>query len=485
MSISGTIASALSGLTVAARAAEVVSSNVANARTAGYARRTLEIAPRAVGATGRGVQVVAVVRATDPIVTGDRRLAEAGAAERQTRADFLSGIESLLGSPEEAGSITARIAAFDASLIEAASRPDADTRLTAVLDSARGIMRNLSAAATEVQRARENADGQIGASVRQINDALTGVAALNAQILSLGSTGRDTSALMDQRQTLIDGISPLIPLREVDRGQGQVALYTLGGAVLIDGIRPAQLGFTPAGVITAEMTQASGALSGLTVNGRAITTTEGGPLSGGRLSSQFALRDGLAPGVQAQLDTLARDLVDRFADPAVDTTLNPGDPGLFTDLGSAFDPANEAGLSMRLALNAAVDPSAGGALWRLRDGMQATVPGPTGNSRLLVALQASLNDARPPTSGSAASGPRSHAVLAAQIISGVAAGRLTAETEASYSTARTDALRLLELENGVDTDRELQDLLSIENAYAANARVLQTVDEMMQLLLGV
>ncbi len=483
MSISGTVASALSGLTAAARAAELVSSNVANARTEGYARRTLEIAPRTVGASGQGVQVVAVLRATDPIVTGDRRLAEAGAAERQTRVDFLSNIESLLGSPEQAGSISARIAAFDATLIEAASRPDADTRLSAVLDSARGIIRNLSATATEVQRARENADGQIGASVRQINDALTGIAAFNAQIVSLSSTDRDTSALMDQRQRLIDSIAPLIPLREVERGQGQIALYSAGGAVLIDGNRPAQLGFTPAGVVTAEMTLASGALSGLTLNGRSIAATEGGPLSGGALSAQFALRDSVAPGVQAQLDTLARDLVERFADPALDTTLSPGNPGLFTDLGGPFLAANEAGLSTRLRLNASVDPSQGGQLWRLRDGVEATTPGPTGNSRLLVALQEALNAPRAPTSGGG--GPRSHSVLAAQIASGVASGRLSAETEASYSTARADALRVLELENGVDTDRELQNLLVIEQAYAANARVLRTVDEMIQLLLGV
>ncbi|MGQ0564876.1 MAG: flagellar hook-associated protein FlgK [Gemmobacter sp.] len=482
MSISGTVASALSGLTVAARAAELVSSNVANARTEGYARRSLEITPRTVGATGQGVQVAAVVRATDPVVTGDRRLAEAGAAERQARADFLSGIESLLGSPEEEGSLTARVAALDAALIEAASRPDAETRLAAVLDAARGVMRTLSATATEVQRARETADGQIGASVRQINDALSGIAAFNAQILSLGSTGRDTSALMDQRQRLIDGIAPLIPLREVDRGGGQIALYSSGGAVLIDGSRPAQLGFTPAGVVTAEMTLASGALSGLTLNGRAISMAEGGPLSGGALSAQFALRDSVAPEVQAQLDRLARDLVERFADPAVDGTLVTGDAGLFTDLGGPFLAANEAGLSTRLRLNPAVDPAQGGQIWRLRDGVRATAPGPAGESRLLVALRDALVSNRAPSPGET---PRSHAVLAAQVVSGLAADRLSAETEASYGTARADALRVLELENGVDTDRELQDLLMIEQAYAANARVLRTVDEMIQLLLGV
>ena len=41
------------------------------------------------------------------------------------------------------------------------------------------------------------------------------------------------------------------------------------------------------------------------------------------------------------------------------------------------------------------------------------------------------------------------------------------------------------LETGVDTDRELQDLLIIEQAYAANARVLETIDKMIQRLMEI
>ena len=48
------------------------------------------------------------------------------------------------------------------------------------------------------------------------------------------------------------------------------------------------------------------------------------------------------------------------------------------------------GLSQRLRLNAAVDPAQGGALWRLRDGLGAAVPGVAGNSALLTALQEAL-----------------------------------------------------------------------------------------------
>jgi flagellar hook-associated protein 1 FlgK len=49
--------------------------------------------------------------------------------------------------------------------------------------------------------------------------------------------------------------------------------------------------------------------------------------------------------------------------------------------------------------------------------------------------------------------------------------------------ARQDALKTAELATGVDSDQELQNLLRIEQAYAANARVLQTIDAMMQRLM--
>jgi flagellar hook-associated protein 1 FlgK len=55
----------------------------------------------------------------------------------------------------------------------------------------------------------------------------------------------------------------------------------------------------------------------------------------------------------------------------------------------------------------------------------------------------------------------------------------------TYAAAKWEAIRTLELEGGVDTDQELQKLLVIENAYAANARVIQTVDEMLDLLLRI
>ena len=203
------------------------------------------------------------------------------------------------------------------------------------------------------------------------------------------------------------------------------------------------------------------------------------------MAGNFAVRDDLAPQAQARLDAVARDLIERFADPAVDVTRAPGAAGLFTDAAAAFVPANETGLAQRLQLNTAADPANGGALWRLRDGLGATMPGAAGDARLIKDLQSALTAPRNPASGGFMAGARSHATLAADMLSGVAQSRLTAEGEASFASARLDTLREMEMEGGVDTDQEMQALLLIEQAYAANAKVMATVNDMIQTLLGI
>jgi flagellar hook-associated protein 1 FlgK len=248
---------------------------------------------------------------------------------------------------------------------------------------------------------------------------------------------------------------------------------------LLDG-RPVTLGFAATGFMTADMSLASGALSGLTINDQAVRSDGKGAISGGSLAAHFAVRDELAPAAQQNLDAVARDLIARFAEPG----LAPGGTGLFTDTGQAFLPANETGLAQRISLNAAVSPENAGALWKLRDGFEAANPGPPGNASILNAMRDALTTPHIAASGNFGAANRSFSGLVAQFSSGVATARLGAETEASFATARLTVLSDLERQQGVDTDREVQDLLLIEQAYAANARVVQTVDDMIKILLG-
>ena len=483
MSISGSLSSALSGLTAASRAAEIVSSNIANAATPGYGRREVQTTARLIGTTGQGVTVTGVLRHSDPILIGERRLAQAKSDGRETGMAFLKKLESALGTQDSATSLDRRIADFDSALIEAASRPESDARLSTVLQKATALADHIANVGETIQSARENADHQIATDVETVNAALASVAELNGQIRAGGSANRDTSALMDQRQQLIDKISGILPVREQARENGQIALYTPGGLALLEGV-PAVLGFEETSTIVPEMTLASGGLSGLTLNGRPLSTAADGPISGGSLAASFAVRDDAAPQAQAELDALAQDLIDRFAAPGLDGTQAAGAPGLFTDSGAAFVDSNEVGLSQRLQINAAVDPGQGGALWRLRDGLGATTPGAVGNAQLLKDFQAALTAKRSASSDSMTTGTHSFASFASDMVSGVASARVTAESEASYSSAQLDALTQMEQEGGVDTDQEMQSLLLIEQAFSANAKVISTVGEMIQTLLA-
>src|SRR5690606_11412783 len=110
MSLSASLANALTGLTASARAASVVSSNVSNALTEGYARRELHLSPQSVGGRGAGVRVDGVTRVVDRTLLTDRRLADGEAGNARLKSGFLARIEGMTGTPEDAGSLSARVA---------------------------------------------------------------------------------------------------------------------------------------------------------------------------------------------------------------------------------------------------------------------------------------------------------------------------------------------------------------------------------------
>ncbi|NBC95652.1 MAG: flagellar hook-associated protein FlgK, partial [Deinococcus-Thermus bacterium] len=362
MTLSNALASATSGLRATSRAADLVSGNVANALTPGYARRDLALATDVVG-TGGGVRVLGVERQVDPIILADRRVAEAETGAARARADALSAIETEIGDPTSAGSLSDRVARFSASLVEAAGAPDREAQLDRAVADAKRLAAGFRSIGDAIQDTRSRADEAIAGMVERINTAVGQVDVLNDRIRSLGAGAPEAPALEERRQQIVDSVAELVPLREVARPDGTIALFTSGGAALLDG-RAWPLGFEPRSTVTVGMTVEDGALSGLTLRGQTVPTGATRSLLGdGALQAQFDMRDRAGPEAQAALDALARDLVERTQDPTLDPSLPsgpPAAPGLFTDAGAAFDaglPGAEAGLAQRLAVNAAVDPA--------------------------------------------------------------------------------------------------------------------------------
>lgn len=485
MSISSALSNALSGLTASSRAADVVSSNIANSMTEGYGTRRLETASRVLGNNGSGVRVVGVTRQEDTILLGQRRLASADLGAAQTSAGFATRLEAMFGPPDAPGSLSARMADFEGKLVSAANNPWNATQLTSAVEGAQTIATTLNGLSQDIQNERQRADADIGMSVKQINAALEGLAELNKRILSVGSQGGEIASLMDAQGQLVEQIAPLIPLQSRRDNNGTLNIYSDDGHVLLSH-RAAELGFSTAPGMDPDISLANNNISGLTIDGRELRLDGSYPaFSGGQLSAMFEVRDTLGPEAQARLDGIAMDLAARFDEAGLDTTIAAGDPGLFTDAGNLVDGLNEVGLAGRLQVNSAVVPESGGAVWRLRDGLGAATEGPTGNATFLTAQIDALAAPRATASSAFSPTSRSMSGLISENLSLAGLNRNTAELSLSRSSAQHTALQTAELAGGVDTDDELQRLLQIEQMYAANARVVNVAETLMDELMRI
>jgi flagellar hook-associated protein 1 FlgK len=482
MTLGSALSSSLSGLAANTRAVDVLSGNLANALTEGFAPREITLAATR---DSRGVQVTGVSRQVDLGLLSDRRLADSARAASEVQAGFARAVESAVGTPDGPGSLTGRLAAFESAIETAATRPEDTNRLDAVLNAALGLTTGINEAAADIARLRTDADRDIALAVNALNSGLKQVAALNGQITTSQSRGHDITALEDERQRVIDELVEIVPLRQVPRGDASVALVTTAGGLLLDG-RAVTLSFDPAPLVTPQMTREGGQLSGIILDGIEVPVGAArGPLQGGRLGALFEIRDRAAVETNAKLDALARDLVERFQEPGLDATRGPDAPGLLTDAGAAFAAENELGLAGRIAVTGRVDPAQGGTLFRIRDGLGAPVAGPPGNGALLGALSRALTQSSSLPSGLLGGGARSAANHAATLISTLSQDRVATEERQSFATGQAAEFRAQELATGVDSDAELQRLLLVEQAFGANARMIRTIDDMLDTLLRI
>ena len=481
MSISQTLNNANSGLSAASLRANIASNNIANANSPGYVNREADVSQRA----GGGVRINGVTRNQDFALTAERRTAEASVNKADVLANAQLQISRALGDPESGFGLFNAYQTFENTLSELAATPESAALQDAFLLSANDLAADFNTLQGTIDEQRMSAEIAIGNAVETINTALADLKEINRSMASIDQSSNAGAELEDRRQQLLDEIGRYVPIKAIRRDNAQVDVMTTEGISLLSGGVLNNIEFSPTQVILPTDSMAAGNLSGLSVNGLDITPGGNGraAIQSGALAGYFSVRDEVAPGFQEKVDALAADVITRLQDPAIDPTLLPGDAGLFTDDGGALAPDTR-GLAGRIAVNAAVDPVQGGELWRLRDGINAAAPGAEGDGTTLGNMLDALTTRGTGLSAAGIDGSFSMAGSIAEVNSVVGQARTRAEASVASATARAEILSTAELEaTAVDTDTEMQNLLLIEQAYAANARVIQTVQNMMQSLL--
>ncbi len=482
MSISHAINAAQSGLKVSGLRADIVATNVANASTPGYVRRSVLVGETLLGGRTSGVAASGISRSADSALSAERRSLSSDVAQSSLMASTWQVLSSRIGDDAEGTGLFSKFSKFEAALSASVTSPESSTQLAALLDSANAVVTELNNLSQLVSQQRSEADREIADGVNVVNAALKQVEELNGLLAGMDRSTSQAAALMDDRDRTLDTIAEYLPIEAIPRDGGVVDVITVEGVYLVAGTAK-QLEFSPANSFGADMTLDNGALSGLSVNGQELTpgASSYAAISSGMFGALFTLRDTDLPNFGAQLDTIASDLVTRLSNDSIDPTKVPGDFGLFVDTGTPGDP----GLAGRIDLNAQVDPTQGGSLWRLRDGIGAAVEGPPGDNSILSAMSNAFTKIQSMNSNGIQGG-FSATELVAHVASLAGQTRISHESVLSSASTQHDLLIEAELsETGVDIDSQMQDLLAIEQAYAANARVIEIANQMMQKLMEI
>ena len=499
MTISTALSSALSGLLANQRQADVGAHNIANATTEGYARREVEVGSVTTGNLGQGVQVTAINRQIDLSLVRDSRQEDARLAYATTSADAYARIAGALGDSDNPNGLPQLLDRVEEAFRALETTPESSVRQSDTLRAVQQLTRGFSELSEEFAKIRSDADAAIEREVNVLNDSLQRLSLVNRELALRAVRGADTGDLADQRDRLIDEVARRIPIRVI-RGsdENSLILTTREGVPLLDH-NPVTIEFSHRPIVnTAELYDPAGLaapgysniLSGLTVNGRDIAPGSGDiqSIDDGLIAGLFRVRDEIAPDALQRLESIAFALAGRFQDSAIDASLGATDAGLFTDAGARVDtadPASLVGFSARIAVNAAVDPAAGGDYARLRDCVAAPVAGYVGDPAQVSRFIAGLTDptafaaATHLTDAAIAAGAREYVQLAHQ-------SRTLAARDADAQQVSFQAISDFRLSHsGVSIDVELQKLALYERSFAANGQVIQAASRMLDELLAI
>jgi flagellar hook-associated protein 1 FlgK len=310
----------MAGLRVNQSALALVSSNVANAGTAGYVRKTITQVAQTGSGTGISVRVSAVQRELDSYIQRQLRVENSGAAYATTRAQFYDQLQSIYGQPGAANALDSVYNNFTESLQSLSSSPDDPAARSAVISAAQLLTQQLNTMTTGIQGLRQSAELGLSDAASQANEAMQRIANLNSQLASTTSQDAATATMLDQRDAYIDQLSKLMDIKVIPADHGQVAIYTTSGVQLVSD-KAGRIDFTPQGTMSAQTqwsadpnTRQVGTLTLTTANGSSVDLIQTKAIRSGTMAAYVQMRDEDLVQAQAQLDEVASVMASALSD---------------------------------------------------------------------------------------------------------------------------------------------------------------------------
>jgi flagellar hook-associated protein 1 FlgK len=320
MSLSQALATAMSGLRATQASLALVSSNVANAETPGYVRKTLNQITGMTGDFGSSVRINGVNRELDVYLQTQMRTETSGAAYADVRSTYLANLQTVYGNPDETGTIESAFNALTTAVQGLSTSSDSQSARIGVVNAAQALAQQLNVTTQGIQSLRANAETGINDSINVANIAMAQIATINNQLQNNGRTDSSTAALLDQRDQYIDQLSQLMDIRVVTNNLNQVTVFTNSGVQLV-GTEAAKLSFNPQGTVTPNTlynpNPAKSNLGTITIDfphGGSYDMVATSAIRSGKIAAYLELRDNSLVQAQAQVDQLAAAMSSALSD---------------------------------------------------------------------------------------------------------------------------------------------------------------------------
>jgi flagellar hook-associated protein 1 FlgK len=329
MSLSSSLATAMTALRANQAALSIVSSNIGNAQTPGYVSRTINQIAEPTGDVGSSVRVTGVNRSLDTFVQSQLRSETSGGTYADQMASVLTQLQSVYGTPGAAGSLEAAFSNFTTALQSLSTTSGSASTQISAAQAAQSMAQQLNATSQGVQTLRSNMEQDLNISVGQANTAMQQIAQLNNQLQSLSPNDPAAANLMDQRDSAIDQLSQLMDVRVSSGSANQVTIYTSNGVELV-GLQASQLSFNSQGTLNANSQwnadpskSSVGTISCKLANGATIDMVATNSFKSGQIAADLTLRDTTLVQAQTQLDQLAASMASALSDTTTAGTAAP------------------------------------------------------------------------------------------------------------------------------------------------------------------
>jgi flagellar hook-associated protein 1 FlgK len=421
----------------------MVGENIASADDPAYVRRRVLLTEATMPTTGNplyktqimtnGVEIAGVGRAVDPLVDAALRRAEATRSESGQRADWLARLEGAIGDGEY--SVGARMTGFFAAGARAVATPGDSALRIDILNELARVGEGFAQTAQRIDALDADLDSSMASAVETLNSRMATLASVNRDLRAARPGSAAQAQLFDRRDAAIRDISAMVPTTITTDRLG-VATLSVGGVDIVAGI-------------TAETLSAA--------------RTPGGGVT---LSTSAAVAVPFSGGAFAGMDSAGQALRQRRADLDTQAVQFVADVNAWNSAGAT--PSGGAGAAlltgsdaMTVAL-ATTDPAA----------IAAATPGgnPAGN---LLALDGLRGDA---------GGEARWRLFAHEAALDLRNARADAD---AASVSADAALALRDRVSGVDLDQEAAEMLRLQQAYGAAARVLQVARDTVQTILDI